>query len=427
MNFKLKSNNGKTVVLSQNHAAKIALCFSENYHLVNAVNLACLSKFVYAPYQDIEVKFKLMNSRYRVNLWSDDSVPVSPFLSSYQGKKAFFAEGMTKILAEESGPTIIDTQGFHYNDDEYNVIIFRGTLGFSDLAADIYAPKIDFLAGKVHQGFYENFRAVRDPIFEILEKPENKKCKTIIAGHSLGGALSTLAAASISTQFLGQPCGQVMAYTFGAPRVGEKQWVDYFSTTRRFIHHRHRRKGDPITMLPPHHSSMRIPTIKDLGAEVAQGSNICIAILSSILASDKYSEAFMHHGQGILLSSLGPNGVDLVMGNLPAEVLVMDGTGLNSKEVLLARELWQIVKGFRKGIGPHSMADYVSELTHFLKEAIEAWDKDPSSWLDKAKKSAQYWQAEVDRLKKERLQEAMKLEPVVAPPSSTVTSNSRNS
>ena len=87
----------------------------------------------------------------RVRMGSGDGSGQSPFLVPYTGKKAHLCQGMTKIASVTEDVSILDTQAFHYNDDTLNVLVFRGTKGKRDLMADGFAPKIGFLAGKVHQ------------------------------------------------------------------------------------------------------------------------------------------------------------------------------------------------------------------------------------------------------------------------------------
>lgn len=378
MAYRVKSNNGKTVVLAQSHLAKIALSFSKEYSLINAVNLAALSKLVYGQFRDVEPALRLLTFKNRTNFSTDASPEVKPFLVPYLGKKTYATEGLTEIKADKSLFSIIDTQAFHYNDDEYNVLAFRGTQELKDFAADGFAPKHGFISGDVHKGFHDNFQAIKNQIREILAKPENTKCKTIIAGHSLGGAIGTLASAYISMNFKSEPCGQVMLYTYGSPRVGVVQWVDSFAD--RFIHFRHRRVHDPISMLPPHHSSMKMPSLPVRVISQAIGG-IGLVVGEAIFRPGEAEYAFVHHGQGILLRE-GEKGAWVLKTDLKKEFVVPDGVGWNSKEALLAREFYMNVKAFSKGIGPHSMAGYFSNLFYLLQSAIKAWDHDPKIWLE---------------------------------------------
>jgi triacylglycerol lipase len=69
--------------------------------------------------------------------------------------------------------------------------------------------------------------------------------RLIITGISLGGALSCLSYVDIVQSGIFE---NIEIITFGAPRVGNRNWADWFDSTtpstRYFI------KGDPISILP---------------------------------------------------------------------------------------------------------------------------------------------------------------------------------
>ena len=60
--------------------------------------------------------------------------------------------------------------------------------------------------------------------------------------HSLGGALATIAAKKLSHKG-----GLAACYTFGAPRVGDEEWIENIKTPiYRLVN-----AADSVTMLPP--------------------------------------------------------------------------------------------------------------------------------------------------------------------------------
>jgi len=447
--LKFESSDGKTVVLKQSHAAKYALFFSEKYCLVNAHNLALLAKESYKPHADIEVKLSGLTLKGRYGQEGKTTPSPEPFLVPYLGKKENFAFGIQKIESPPSESAILDTQGFCYNDDTVNVFVFRGTAGSKDLAADGYAPKIEFLSGQVHKGFYDNFKAVKDQVKAFLDKPENARCKTILSGHSLGGALATLTAAYIASNYSGKQCGKVMVYTYGSPRVGDRDWVGHFNT--KFKHFRHKRMGDPIPMLPPHHSSMRMPClpVKITGQVVGAVGGAVIGTALQPLLGEKNGTfagaeigsklvvmggfaigagssefAFLHHGSGILLHQ-GPYGMGIVQTDLPSEIVPMEGSYFNSKEVLLAKEVVAIIYEFRTLIEPHEMKGYCAEIAHLLKKAILAYDKEPTSWLKMHQDISKNSQEAISLWKEARLRETSEFELKPVPQSTTSTYGSR--
>jgi len=90
------------------------------------------------------------------------------------------------------------------------VIAFRGTdtlLDWLDFNVDL-APVRWEAGGKVHRGFKEAF----DAVWNRLEPARRPGVPLIFTGHSLGGALATLAASRQAP---------TSTYTFGSPRVGD--------------------------------------------------------------------------------------------------------------------------------------------------------------------------------------------------------------
>lgn len=80
---------------------------------------------------------------------------------------------------------------------------------------------------KVHSGFLECFLSVKNKINKILELIQNEKLPVFFTGHSLGGAIATLAAvdAKMSYQNLNITC-----VTFGSPKPGDKNFSLLYSS-----------------------------------------------------------------------------------------------------------------------------------------------------------------------------------------------------
>ena len=64
----------------------------------------------------------------------------------------------------------------------------------------------------------------------------------LITGHSLGGAIATIFAADLIS--IGYD--NTIIYTFGAPRVGNSQFTDWFWKYHKGVHFRVTQKRDPI-------------------------------------------------------------------------------------------------------------------------------------------------------------------------------------
>ena len=128
-----------------------------------------------------------------------------------------------------------------WNDEEY-VIAFRGTepSELSDLLADLNAiPRGAMTHGLVHSGF----RGEADKLWLFLKNHHQKhaKGKFYITGHSLGGAMATIA-----TSRFEEFTKVDQLTTFGSPRVGTRKFVKHIETP----HMRYVNNNDLVTKVP---------------------------------------------------------------------------------------------------------------------------------------------------------------------------------
>ncbi len=105
-------------------------------------------------------------------------------------------------------------------DDGLALVAFRGTEAddLSDLATDLNALPVDWVesAGRVHAGFARATRALRPAVEGWLETVAAARSGLLICGHSLGGAMATLAASIWTPSEL---------VTLGSPRVGDERFA----------------------------------------------------------------------------------------------------------------------------------------------------------------------------------------------------------
>jgi triacylglycerol lipase len=129
--------------------------------------------------------------------------------------------------------------------DERNVVLaFRGSQNLPNFMSSVNVRLVPGFGGNVHQGFMHAWAMMRGPITALLDRWHTPGHTLWLTGHSLGGALATLAAADFKGQ--GRPVQQVM--TFGAPRVGDAAFAQgYQLPTIRFVNHH-----DPVPWVPPH-------------------------------------------------------------------------------------------------------------------------------------------------------------------------------
>lgn len=146
---------------------------------------------------------------------------------------------------------------FVLHDERAVIAAFRGTQidrfwpTVVDVVTDAKAlPAPDGADGLVHAGFLRAFEGVWEGLRERVEQLISGTGRTLwLTGHSMGGALATLAA----DRFARAPGLTVRAlYTFGSPRVGDENFRRRFAElgldnkTFRFVH-----DFDAIARVPP--------------------------------------------------------------------------------------------------------------------------------------------------------------------------------
>jgi hypothetical protein len=129
---------------------------------------------------------------------------------------------------------ITRTRGFLGVCDTHAVVAFRGTdpvtLPNWLTNAVVRLVRCGEYAGRVHHGFSSSLRRTWSKFEPILEEAQDKPL--FLTGHSMGGALSILAACRLAN--IGRP--PVATYTFGAPRVGDHSFcAGYALPTYRVV------------------------------------------------------------------------------------------------------------------------------------------------------------------------------------------------
>ena len=134
---------------------------------------------------------------------------------------------------------------------KFIALAFRGTekTEMKDIKADANAATtLCESGGKIHSGFNAAFDEVVLDIQKALNEPDFSDLSLFITGHSLGGALATIATKKLSHK------GRIAAcYTFGSPRVGNDEWIE----TIKDPIYRVVNAADCVTMLPPAGSFIR--------------------------------------------------------------------------------------------------------------------------------------------------------------------------
>jgi len=153
-------------------------------------------------------------------------------LLNYKLVKPFDNEGTQAFIAANDAKKLL-------------VLAFRGTEATSirDIKADINARTVPTNnGGKAHKGFTKAYQAVSAEVQDFINQDTYKDYRLFITGHSLGGALASMAAKNLYHRG-----GIAACYTFGSPRVGTIEWTGGLrSSIYRFVN-----ATDCVTLMPP--------------------------------------------------------------------------------------------------------------------------------------------------------------------------------
>ncbi|KAI5306570.1 proteasome component M29 [Ascosphaera pollenicola] len=189
-------------------------------------------------------------------------------------------QGFELIKTWNTGPMLSDSTGYlalsHLPRQKRIILAFRGTYSLANVVADlsvapqVYTPSIEGGDGEefrcenctVHGGFLRSWLHGRDAVIKDLERAIHNfpSYQFIVVGHSLGGAVATLA----GLEFLLRGWNPHVV-TFGQPRVGNLRFSEFVDESFRLgMHgqydeaaslkspsfHRVTHINDPIPLLP---------------------------------------------------------------------------------------------------------------------------------------------------------------------------------
>ena len=133
------------------------------------------------------------------------------------------------------------------------VVAFRGTdiAQLADVWTDLDYEKVETELGEVHKGFYEASQALMRSVVAAIEHRGNPR-HVWLTGHSLGGAIATLAMRQLELQ--GHRISGLV--TFGQPRVGDHAFTKAMNRRLGTRMLRVINEDDVVASLPP-----RIPFV----------------------------------------------------------------------------------------------------------------------------------------------------------------------
>jgi len=143
-----------------------------------------------------------------------------------------------------------DSQCFIAGNDDLLLVAFRGTQpdDLRDWMTDVDLKPVQFPGGgQVHEGFFRALNLVWRDIVAIIAAEQTEAQSLWITGHSLGAALATLATARFRLE-QDKPVNGL--YTFGSPRVGDREFAMRFNADFRNRAFRYVNNNDVVTRVP---------------------------------------------------------------------------------------------------------------------------------------------------------------------------------
>lgn len=151
------------------------------------------------------------------------------------------------------------TQSFVAQHEDFILVSFRGSDEWQDWLDNLNLPTIPTTLGRAHRGFVRALEDVWQDMLVAIEYFKNEGVETVnqfeqkakyrslwITGHSLGGALATLAAAERIE--VDRPFGGV--YTFGQPRCVDRTMARNMNIEAKGRIFRFQNHNDIVSRIP---------------------------------------------------------------------------------------------------------------------------------------------------------------------------------
>jgi len=161
-------------------------------------------------------------------------------------------ESVRRVIVERWGfddcvPfNVENVEGYVAWDTDAVVVAFRGTTSIGDWLTNLDLLSTNRTYGAVHSGFHEAYTAVRDPIVAALQDADAHNKFVWLTGHSLGGALATVALAELHEEL-----SEAGLCTFGQPRTVDDQAAHYIRNQVHAPVVRYVNDEDLVARVPP--------------------------------------------------------------------------------------------------------------------------------------------------------------------------------
>lgn len=190
--------------------------------------------------------------------------------------------------------------------EQFLCMVFRGTDQIRDWFDNLDIQKRQALFGVFHEGFWEATQDIWPQIYRDYQHAYNAHNKTkrrplFITGHSLGGAMATIAAA----RMIHEDSPFVSVYTFGQPRAMDRETQLRFNAECKDRFYRFCNNMDIVTRIPTRangftHVGQSIYI--DDGMEMHRGIGRWQQFIDAMGGA---AEKFVEHGFGAGVRGLG--------------------------------------------------------------------------------------------------------------------------
>ncbi|OJD40793.1 lipase class 3 [Diplodia corticola] len=199
---------------------------------------------------DLLAKFNLFEQYSAASYCAQNNNSTGTEVSCEAGNCPLVDAATTDTVIEFEDSVVTDTTGFVATDSTNSQIVvsFRGSRSIQNWIAnfDFATTATTICDGcPAHSGFWNSWSEARSYVVDAIEtaKAANPSYQIVATGHSLGGAVATLAAADLRNSGY-----DVALYTYGAPRIGPAALSDYI--TAQGNNYRVTHLNDPVPRLP---------------------------------------------------------------------------------------------------------------------------------------------------------------------------------